>query len=268
MIMPEKKKIDFDMIWARMNPAVAEGDSAVIEYLFRALLFIFPLYTYKAWTIMGMTNKQFIFAIAVLALAVCCIYKAVITEGANVLPGTREKILPANLFGIVLLLFIAQVVLRSDELSRSITYISCAFLAAFIIFAKGDYRYYLQLFSGSCTLLYLSSFRRIFKGIDTILKAERLLSSTWESMPLFILGIMAGAILYLTTEDRIRERVYLAYTAVGMVLFFLYGDAYRGWVLFVAIISLSQNVLVLRRLYSSSTFSAGTFSAEGLLIRK
>lgn len=237
MTMPENK-CDLDSIWAKVNPTLKEGAHPAIEYFFRALLFIFPLYTYQAAQVMGVTNKGIILGIAALGIAAFSVFR-VAGSGykGNHFSGSyaREKKLTAALFAAVMAMFAADMVLRSDRLSHSFLYVICFLVACCTAFTAESGKYYLQLFAGACTVLYLGSYRFIFKGIETIFKAERLLNTPEDSMPLFILGILAGGILYLSEENVRIRRVYLGYTAAGMVLFFLFDRSYGGFALFVFI---------------------------------
>lgn len=71
-----KSKNQFKSTLSRINPPVKGGADFLVDYLFRVIIFLFPLYTYETKAIMGITSKDLLAGIIVLIVGLWCLYKS------------------------------------------------------------------------------------------------------------------------------------------------------------------------------------------------
>ncbi len=71
-----KSKIQLNSIISRINPPVKGGADFLVDYFFRVLIFLFPLYTYETKAVMGITGKDLLAGIIVLIVGLWCLYKS------------------------------------------------------------------------------------------------------------------------------------------------------------------------------------------------
>ncbi len=71
-----KSKKQFKSTFSHINPPVKEGADFLVDYLFRVIIFLFPLYMYETKAIMGITGKDLLPGIIVLIVGLWCLYKS------------------------------------------------------------------------------------------------------------------------------------------------------------------------------------------------
>ncbi len=72
----KQSKKQFKSTFSRINPPVKEGADFLVDYLFRVIIFLFPLYIYETKAVMGITGKDLLVGIIVLIVGLWCLYKS------------------------------------------------------------------------------------------------------------------------------------------------------------------------------------------------
>lgn len=234
----KQSKKQFKSTFSRINPPVKEGADFLVDYLFRVLIFLFPLYTYETKAVMGITGKDLLAGIIVLIVGLWCLYKSLKKNLFQSLALDSGKAFGVLVFLALLIVLGIQFVGSNGEVAHTFLYIVAMLLFFSSYYVGGGTRFYLGLLAASFTLVYVSLYLFIFTGTATILRAESLLSKPRELAPFLMLSILIMSILYLIEKNANLQKLYLFLAGTGMILFFLYGDMMGFCMMFLMIMGL------------------------------
>ncbi len=219
-----KAKTIIKDIISKLNPAPDENADYLVEYFFRILIFLFPLFIYEHNAVMGVSYKDILFGMFIVFMSMWCGFKLYRNKNINAFFLKKISMLFGGCFVLILMCFGFQLSSISSEVPHTFLYIVGFLLIFCSSFADKASRYILQLLLCSYVLLLISSYKYIFTATSTLIGAEVLLKDTNKLIPMVILGCSVSAFLYITEEKEKLQKIYLIILAAGEVILFLYGN--------------------------------------------
>ena len=219
-----KAKTIIKDIIPKLNPAPDENADYLVEYFFRILIFLFPLFIYEHNAVIGVSYKDILFGMFIVFMSTWCGLKLYRNKNINAFFSKKISMLFGGCFVLILMCFGFQLSSISSEVPHTFLYIIGFLLFFCSSFADKASRYILQLLLCSYVLLLISSYRYIFTATSTLIGAEVLLKDTNKLIPMVILGCSVSAFLYITEEKEKLQKIYLVILAAGEVILFLYGN--------------------------------------------
>jgi hypothetical protein len=216
-----------------ISPEPFEGSDYLADYMTRILLLLFPLYIYESTAVLSISMKDMFFGIIILIMSIWCLVKFWKKAGRRKVLIDRRMICVSGIFLLILICFAVQLACLSSELGHTYLYIGMFLLPFCVSFIGRGTKYYMHIFLAVYVLVYISIFSYVFTGIPTILGVESLLNSSAKLIPSILLSCCIGSFLYITADDISKQRVYLAFTTVSMVVLFMYGDMVSFMILLI-----------------------------------
>ena len=216
-----------------ISPEPFEGSDYLADYMTRILLLLFPLYIYESTAVLSISMKDMLFGIIILIMSIWCLVKFWKKAGRRKVLIDRRMVCVSGIFLLVLVCFTVQLASISSELGHTYLYIGMFLLPFCVSFIGRGTKYYMHIFLAAYVLVYINIFSYVFTGIPTILGVESLLNSSAKLIPSILLSCCIGSFLYITAGDIRKQRVYLAFTIVSMVVLFMYGDMVSFMILLI-----------------------------------
>ncbi|SFP80406.1 hypothetical protein SAMN04487928_108117 [Butyrivibrio proteoclasticus] len=222
----------------RINPPPAEKADYLVEYFFRILLFLFPLFIYEQNAIIGISYKDILFCMFIIIMSLWCGIVLLRTDSIRRMFNKKTTMLFTGGFVLILVCFGKQLYSISSEVPHTFLYIGGYLLVFCASFSGKGSRYLLQLALASQVLVLISAYRYIITATSTLIGAEILLKNTDKLIPAIILECSISAFLYVIEEKEKNQKVYLAILTAGEVILFLYGNMVAFVILFFYILML------------------------------